>query len=403
MPEPELTLVVNSRGEIVGFCAGNDVSSRDIEGENPLYLPQAKVYDGSCALGPGIALGDVGALQDLPVQLTVLRGGRVAFQGETSTSQIKRSLEELVGYLRRELDFPQGVFLMTGTGIVPPNDFSLQRGDLVRIAIGALTLENEVDRQSARVPQPVERGRSMEPILIAGEWRQAEAPVGVFSAVDPTTRTPLAETYPVSGPQDVTRAFAAAEEAVVALRGVSPETIARFLEDYAARIEARADALVERAARETGLPVTPRLRSVELPRTTSQMRQGAAAARDRSWCRATIDSKANIRSLYAAARRPGRRLRTEQLPVRVQLRRRGRLRRRDRRGQSRDRQGEHRPPRDQPAARRVRARGGSRLRPAPGHGAARSTARRPRSASRWSPIPPSAPRGSPAARAPGSG
>jgi 2-dehydro-3-deoxy-D-arabinonate dehydratase len=153
VPEPELTLVVNSRGEIVGFCAGNDVSSRDIEGENPLYLPQAKVYDGSCALGPGIALGDVDTLKNLPVRLTVLRDGRVVFQGETSTSQIRRPLEELVGYLRRELGFPQGVFLMTGTGIVPPHDFSLQRGDLVRIEIGARTLENEVDRQP-RVPEP---------------------------------------------------------------------------------------------------------------------------------------------------------------------------------------------------------------------------------------------------------
>jgi 2,5-dioxopentanoate dehydrogenase len=139
----------------------------------------------------------------------------------------------------------------------------------------------------------------MEPILVAGEWRQSEEAVAVFSAVDPQTRTPLAETYPVSGAADVKRAFAAAEEAVAALRGVSPEAIARFLEDYAERIEARADALVERAARETGLPATPRLRSVELPRTTSQLRQGAAAARNRSWCRATIDSKANIRSLYA--------------------------------------------------------------------------------------------------------
>jgi len=146
VPEPELTLVINSRGEIVGYCAGNDVSSRDIEGENPLYLPQAKVYEGSCALGPGIALAEVGDLTRLPVQLTVLRAGRVAFQGATSTSEIRRPLEELVAYLSRELAFPQGVLLMTGTGIVPPNDFSLERGDHVRIAIGSLTLENEVDR-----------------------------------------------------------------------------------------------------------------------------------------------------------------------------------------------------------------------------------------------------------------
>ena len=145
VPEPELTLVVNAHGEIVGFCAGNDVSSRDIEGENPLYLPQAKVYDGSCALGPGIALGEADRLKSLPVRLEVRRVGRAVFQGETHTSKIRRPLEELVRYLHRELAFPQGAFLMTGTGVVPPPDFSLERGDVVRITVGELTLENEVD------------------------------------------------------------------------------------------------------------------------------------------------------------------------------------------------------------------------------------------------------------------
>jgi 2-dehydro-3-deoxy-D-arabinonate dehydratase len=145
VPEPELTLVINTRGEIVGFCAGNDVSSRDIEGENPLYLPQAKVYDGSCALGPGIALCDAEALRNLAIDLVVSRAGRPIFTGATRTSQIKRPFQELVDYLRKELEFPHGVFLMTGTGIVPPDDFSLERGDVVRITIGELTLENEVE------------------------------------------------------------------------------------------------------------------------------------------------------------------------------------------------------------------------------------------------------------------
>ena len=147
VPEPELTLVVNAGGEIAGYCAGNDVSSRDIEGENPLYLPQAKVYSGSCAVGPGIVLvapGDEDRLRELTIGLTVSRGGAVVFQGETRTSQIKRPLGELVAHLRRELDFPSGVFLMTGTGIVPPADFSLARGDVVRMGVGALTLENQV-------------------------------------------------------------------------------------------------------------------------------------------------------------------------------------------------------------------------------------------------------------------
>ncbi len=145
VPEPELTLVVNAHCEIVGYCAGNDVSSRDIEGENPLYLPQAKVYDGSCALGPGIALCEADSLRDVRIQAEVVRAGRSVSIGETRTSQMKRPLDELVSYLCRELDFPGGVFLMTGTGIVPPPDFSLTGGDLVRIAVGPLTLENEVD------------------------------------------------------------------------------------------------------------------------------------------------------------------------------------------------------------------------------------------------------------------
>jgi 2-dehydro-3-deoxy-D-arabinonate dehydratase len=144
VPEPEMTLVINRHGEIVGYCAGNDVSSRDIEGENPLYLPQAKVYDGSCALGPVIALAPADALRDLPVHLSITRGGMQVFTGDTSTSQMARRLEELVAYLTTELAFPHGTFLMTGTGIIPPESFSLQPGDLVRVSVGALTLENPV-------------------------------------------------------------------------------------------------------------------------------------------------------------------------------------------------------------------------------------------------------------------
>ncbi len=144
VPEPEMTLVVNHLGEIVGFCAGNDVSSRDIEGENPLYLPQAKVYNGSCALGPGIWLAEPDELRDLPIRLEIIRDSAPLFRGETRSSQMKRGLEDLVGYLGRELDFPHGVFLMTGTGIVPPDDFTLRIGDVVCIAIASLELENEV-------------------------------------------------------------------------------------------------------------------------------------------------------------------------------------------------------------------------------------------------------------------
>ena len=144
VPEPEMTLVANRLGEIVGFCAGNDVSSRDIEGENPLYLPQAKVYNGSCALGPGIRLAEPGELGDLPIRLEIVRDSAPLFRGETRSSRMKRGLEELVAYLGRELDFPHGAFLMTGTGIVPPDDFTLRAGDVVRVTIASLELENEV-------------------------------------------------------------------------------------------------------------------------------------------------------------------------------------------------------------------------------------------------------------------
>jgi 2-dehydro-3-deoxy-D-arabinonate dehydratase len=145
VPEPELTIVINQQREIVGYTVGNDMSSRSIEGENPLYLPQAKIYDGACALGPGIQLLDVAALSDLPIAIEITRQARSVFHGETRTSQIHRPLDELVAYLYRELSFPFGAFLMTGTGIVPPNSFTLAAGDRVTITIGTLTLENDID------------------------------------------------------------------------------------------------------------------------------------------------------------------------------------------------------------------------------------------------------------------
>jgi 2-dehydro-3-deoxy-D-arabinonate dehydratase len=144
VPEPELVLVVNSSGEIVGYCAGNDVSSRDIEGENPLYLPQAKVYDGSCALGHGILLGNPEEIKNIPIGLRIERAKQTIFEGETTTATMKRTLPELVEYLTRELDFPNGVFLMTGTCLVPGDTFTLQPGDLVSIRVGELAIENQV-------------------------------------------------------------------------------------------------------------------------------------------------------------------------------------------------------------------------------------------------------------------
>jgi 2-dehydro-3-deoxy-D-arabinonate dehydratase len=145
VPEPELTLVIAANGSIVGYTTGNDVSSRSIEGENPLYLPQAKVYEGSCALGPGIRLCSGAEMRDLPIHLDIARGGVSVFTGDTRTAQIKRELTELAGYLCRELAFPHGAFLLTGTGIVPGEDFTLRSGDVVRIAIDGLALQNHVE------------------------------------------------------------------------------------------------------------------------------------------------------------------------------------------------------------------------------------------------------------------
>jgi 2-dehydro-3-deoxy-D-arabinonate dehydratase len=145
VPEPELALIVNPSMEIVGYTIGDDASSRDIEGENPLYLPQAKIYRHSCALGPLVALAEDIDGQNLNVRLTIRRGGRVVFEGETSTGRMHRRLEELVGFLGRYAEFPRGVVLLTGTGIVPGDDFTLCDGDEVAIEIEAIgTLRNPV-------------------------------------------------------------------------------------------------------------------------------------------------------------------------------------------------------------------------------------------------------------------
>ena len=144
VPEPELVLVINSSKEVIGYCAGNDVSSRDIEGENPLYLPQAKIYNGSCALGHGIWLCEPDAIQNIPIELEVRRGTETIFAGEANTSSMKRTLPELVDFLTRELDFPHGVFLMTGTCLVPEGGFTLQPDDIVLIRVGKLKIENRV-------------------------------------------------------------------------------------------------------------------------------------------------------------------------------------------------------------------------------------------------------------------
>ena len=145
VPEPELTLVVSPAGRINGYTIGNDMSSRDIEGENPLYLPQAKVYDGSCALGPGILVTAGPISHSTEIVIEILRYGRIEFAGSVALSELKRDPMTLIAYLMRDNSFPAGCFLMTGTGIVPPSSFTLASGDLIRITIDPIgTLENEV-------------------------------------------------------------------------------------------------------------------------------------------------------------------------------------------------------------------------------------------------------------------
>ncbi|HEY1108396.1 MAG TPA: fumarylacetoacetate hydrolase family protein [Opitutaceae bacterium] len=142
VPEPELTLAIDASGKIFGYTIGNDMSSRDIEGENPLYLPQAKVYDRSAALGPCIVISDTLPAPDTAIAVEIHRGGALAFSGETSVGRIKRPLPSLADWLYRENRFPHGAFLMTGTGVVPPDSFTLRSGDEIRITIppvGTLT------------------------------------------------------------------------------------------------------------------------------------------------------------------------------------------------------------------------------------------------------------------------
>jgi 2-dehydro-3-deoxy-D-arabinonate dehydratase len=149
VPEPELTLLVSPKGKILGYTIGNDMSSRDIEGENPLYLPQAKTYDRCCALGPAILVTNDALPTSTGIHLTILRGGAPAFHADTTLAELKRRPEELVEYLYREASFPNGCFLLTGTGIVPPDSFTLLPGDRVEISIDGIgLLANPVEQLS---------------------------------------------------------------------------------------------------------------------------------------------------------------------------------------------------------------------------------------------------------------
>ena len=138
VPEPELTLFINSQGKIQGYTIGNDMSSRDIEGENPLYLPQAKIYDKRASLGPCLSIPPEPLSPSTNITLEIYRNQGMIFESRIQISQIKRNFDDLVRYLFRECTFESGVFLMTGTGIVPPNDFSLMEGDIIEISIDSI-------------------------------------------------------------------------------------------------------------------------------------------------------------------------------------------------------------------------------------------------------------------------
>ncbi|HWH62189.1 MAG TPA: fumarylacetoacetate hydrolase family protein [Ginsengibacter sp.] len=138
VPEPELTLVVTASGKIIGYTIGNDMSSRSIEGENPLYLPQAKTYDGCAALGPCILLSEKPIEGNTKITLTISRSKQIAFKDSIAINQMKRTPEELTSFIYRECSFPNGCLIMTGTGIVPANEFTLQSGDEISIAIDAI-------------------------------------------------------------------------------------------------------------------------------------------------------------------------------------------------------------------------------------------------------------------------
>ena len=148
VPEPELALVLTPRLRLVGYTVGNDMSARDIEGENPLYLPQAKIYKQSCSVGPLVTpVASMPPLPGVEIRLVIRRAGKVAFEGSTTLAQMARTPESLVDWLGRENEFPNGVVLLTGTGVVPPDDFTLQVGDFIQIDVtGIGRLTNVVDQ-----------------------------------------------------------------------------------------------------------------------------------------------------------------------------------------------------------------------------------------------------------------
>ena len=278
VPEPELTLAINTQGRIFGYTIGNDMSSRDIEGENPLYLPQAKVYHRSAALGPCLLVGE-----PLPatteIALEIRRGGVPVFNGRTALTEIKRSFTELAAFLFRENTFPHGAYLMTGTGIVPPDEFTL--APLRRRGAHHDRWHRHPDQHS-RTPAMNLHGKS----LIAG---QPGATGGrTFRAFNPAAGATIAPDFHQASEKEAAQALEAAAAAGSIYAAQPAESRAKFLEAIAREIEGLGDALIQRGHEETALPL-PRLQG-ERARTCGQLRLFAEVVREGSWVDARIDT-----------------------------------------------------------------------------------------------------------------
>lgn len=284
VPEPELTLFINSSGSIEAYTIGNDMSSRSIEGENPLYLPQAKIYEGCAAIGPCLLVREEPLPLDTAIRLEIWRDNQQLVAEAITISQMKRRPEELATFLYRECSFPHGCFLMTGTGIVPDN-FTLCSGDEIRIAIPPIgVLVNTV--------APKKKLNMLEKSRLAGTSyignRLAEEKGQPFSAINPVDQQPLPVIFHEATPDNIAEAGKLAERAFEEYRLFSGQEKAEFLETIAGEIEALGDELIQRCMQETALPEA-RLKG-ERARTCNQLRLFAELLREGAWVNARIDT-----------------------------------------------------------------------------------------------------------------
>lgn len=284
VPEPELTLFINSAGSVEAYTIGNDMSSRSIEGENPLYLPQAKTYEGCAALGPCLLVRDTPLASDTEIRLEIWRSGQRVVSEKTTLSQMKRRPEELAAHLYRECEFPTGCFLMTGTGIVP-DDFTLRAKDKIKITVPPIgTLINTVAPKKKSNMLETEKLTGLSFIGSLESKPDGEA----FSAVNQVEQQPLPGLFYEATPDDVNQAGRLAARAFEAYRQLPGHKKAQFLESIAEEIEALGDQLIHRCMQETALPEA-RLKG-ERSRTCSQLRLFAELLLEGSWVNARIDT-----------------------------------------------------------------------------------------------------------------